>query len=270
MVGHVPLEVAKTVLEAADLAWTAAEYRRRLRYVHKASDDWDHAPLEEDEEELESLRSENRRLRNLLQQNIELLQDLSESPCLSPDCPADLYDQLVSTINSEKFLTQLKLLHESVDGTGSKFPFKEASGMDLQSAEELINIDLEEPSWWVWVTDDMVPSDVEELSGIDDEKYLVVSEEQVVDGVAYFMAICILSDRKALTLTPEELQKTLNKALKRMNKLEKMLNVWHAGKMFYTLSTWGLALVGLYNTRAILKFAAMGVHTTSKVVLKAL
>ncbi|KAI7998086.1 Protein RAE1 [Camellia lanceoleosa] len=130
-----------------------------------------------------------------------------------------------------------------------KMNLLEASGADLQSTEVLINVDHEEPSWWFWVTDEMVPSDVEEQSGIDNEKYLVVCEEQAVDGVATFMARCVLSNPKAQTLTPEELQKTLNKALGGMNKLEKMLNVWHAGKLFYTLSTWGLALAGLSRTR---------------------
>ncbi|CAL5384973.1 unnamed protein product [Camellia sinensis] len=240
MVGRGPIEVAKTVLEVADVAWTAVECRRRHQHEHEHEDS-EETPSEE---ELECMRSENGRLRNLLEQNLKLLQNLSESPCLLQDCPPDLYDRLVATVESEKFLTQLKSLHdESVDGIGSKFPFKEASGADLQSAEVLINVDREEPSWWVWVTD-VVPSDVEEQSGIDNEKYLVVCEEQVVDGVANFMARCVLSNPKAQTLTPEELQKTLNKALGGMNKLEKMLNVWHAGKLFYTLSTWGLALAG--------------------------
>lgn len=44
----------------------------------------------------------------------------------------------------------------------------------------------------------MIPNDVEEQSGIDDENYLVVCEEHVVDGVANFMARCILSNPKAL------------------------------------------------------------------------
>lgn len=34
----------------------------------------------------------------------------------------------------------------------------------------------------------------------------------------------------------------LDKALGGINKVEKMLNIWHAGKLFYTLATWGLAL----------------------------
>lgn len=73
-------------------------------------------------------------------------------------------------------------------------------GDDFQSAEILINVDQEEPSWWVWVTDDMVPSNVEERSGIDNENYVVISEEHVVDGVANFMARCILSNSKGQLL----------------------------------------------------------------------
>lgn len=70
-------------------------------------------------------------------------------------------------------------------------------GDDLHSAEILIKVDNEEPSWWVWVTDEMVPGNVEEWSGIDNENYVVVSEEHVVDGVANFMARCIMSNPKA-------------------------------------------------------------------------
>lgn len=279
--GHETLEVAKTVLEVADVAWTAVEgYHHHHNHHHhhqndehqeKSGSQNDKPPLKNDEKELEDLRSENKRLRNLLEQNLKLLQNLSESPCLLEDCPPDLHTRLMETVESPKFLTKLESLSvNSVDGTGCKFPFKEASGTDLQSAEDLINLDLEEPSWWVWVNDPMRPSNVEERSGIDDENYVVVSEEHVVDGVANFMAKCILSNPKAQSLSPQEMQKTLTKALGGMNKLEKMVNVWHAGKIFWTLSTWGLALAGFYQTRAVVRLAAMGVHTASKGVLMAL
>ena len=49
----------------------------------------------------------------------------------------------------------------------------------------------------MWVTDEMVPSNVEERSGIDNENYVIISEAHVVDGVANFMAKCILSNPKA-------------------------------------------------------------------------
>ncbi|XVF39359.1 hypothetical protein PTKIN_Ptkin01aG0028500 [Pterospermum kingtungense] len=269
MGGHEAVKVAKTVLEVADVAWTAMECCHHHRHDHDDNDDssknHDNSKLEK---ELEALKSENRRLRNCLEQNLKLLNNLSESPALLHDCPPDLYARLVSTVDSKDFLTRLKSLNQS--NTKIEFPFKDATGDDVHSAEVLINVNQKEPSWWVWVTDEMVPSNVEERSGIDDENYIVVSEEHVVDGVANFMAKCILSNPKAQTLTPEELQKTLLKALGGVSKLEKVLSIWHAGKMFYALSTWGLALAGLYHSRALVKVAAMGIHTTSKVVMRAL
>ncbi|XP_075521254.1 uncharacterized protein LOC142554472 [Primulina tabacum] len=73
---------------------------------------------------------------------------------------------------------------------------------------------------------------------------LLVSEEHVVDGVANFMARCIVAIPKALNLIPQELQK---EALGGINKVEKMRNIWHAGKVFYTMASWGLTLASLYQ-----------------------
>jgi len=85
------VEVAKTVLEVADVAWTAVEhthhYRRHSHSVPPAAESTDECPSDHD---LEALRSENRRLRNLLDQNLKLLQNLSESPCFD-NCPPDVY-----------------------------------------------------------------------------------------------------------------------------------------------------------------------------------
>ncbi|KAK7373142.1 hypothetical protein VNO80_06540 [Phaseolus coccineus] len=263
------VEVAKTVLEVADVAWTAVEhthhYRRHSHSV-AAAESTDDFPSDHD---LKALRSENRRLRNLLDQNLKLLQNLSESPCLDT-CPPDLNDRLVATMKSDEYLSRLKFLQQETASGGNQFPFKEATEVDYQSADILVNVDSQEPSWWVWVKDETDPSNIEEMSGIDDESYLVISEEHVVDGVANFMAKCILSNPKALNFSPEELQKAIAKALQGTSKLEKILDIWQAGKLFYTLATWGLALAGLYQSRALLRVAAKGVHTGSKLALKAL
>ncbi|KAK1384339.1 GPI-anchored protein like [Heracleum sosnowskyi] len=257
MGGSGTIKAAKTVMEMAEVALTAVEC------CHK------HHRLHEEEDELESLRSENRRLKKLVQENLTLLHNIAyESASLLPDCPSDLHDRLMASVDSTKFLNQLHSLQ--ADGPSCEFPFKEASGTDLETAEILVNVSSGEPSWWVWVTDEMVPSNVEERSAIDHENYVVVSEESVVDGVANFMARCVVSNPNAQKLTPEELQKTLTNALRGMSKFEKMVDIWHAGAMFYTLSTWGLALVGLYKARSVVRVAAMGVHTSSKYVLKAL
>ncbi|KAF8023628.1 hypothetical protein BT93_F0972 [Corymbia citriodora subsp. variegata] len=273
MKGHGAIEVAKTVIEVADVAWKAIECRHHHHHnpEHEHEHGHEHETPPSSEDELESLQCENRRLRNLLEQNLKLLQDISELPGLPNDCPPDLYAHLVATVDSKDFLNRIKEFQlASINGGGNEFPFREATGADMQSIEILINADHGEPSWWVWVTDEMVPSNVEEWSGIDDEKYVVISEEHVVDGVANFMARCVLSNPKSLNLTPEELQNTLSKALGGVSKMEKVLSIWHAGTLFYTLATWGLALAGLYRSRAVLKLAARGVHTTSKVVMRAM
>ncbi|KAL0369252.1 UNVERIFIED_CONTAM: hypothetical protein Scaly_1144100 [Sesamum calycinum] len=229
MVGHMSMEVAKTVLEVADVAWTAVEC------CHNHHHETPPAPevKERGDLDIEALRSENERLRKLLQNNLNLLQQISSSPTLLHDCPSDVCE-------------------------------------DLEKAEVLINVDHEEPSWWVWVSEEMVPNNIEEKSGIDNENYVIVSAEHVVDGVATFMARCIVANPKALSLTPMQLQKALMKEMSGMNKVEKMLNIWHAGRMLCTLATWGLALASLYQGRAILKLATLGVHHSTKLALKAL
>ncbi|XP_022856617.1 uncharacterized protein LOC111377720 [Olea europaea var. sylvestris] len=262
MRSHASLEVAKTVLEVADVAWTAIESHHRETPILPP-------PPGKEDLELESLRSENQRLRNLLQQNLTLFRNISSAPSLLQNCPPDLHERLLAVVNSERFLDQLENLRQnSMEGAACKFPFNEPSDKDLEKVEILINVGHEEPSWWVWVTEDMVPSNTEERSEIDNDNYVVVNEEQVVEGVANFMARCLVANPKSQKLTPEQLQGAITKALGGMNKVEKALNIWHAGMMLYTLGMWGLALTGLYKSRAILRLAATGVHTSSKAVLK--
>ncbi|ESQ30735.1 hypothetical protein EUTSA_v10011964mg [Eutrema salsugineum] len=103
----------------------------------------------------------------------------------------------------------------------------------------------------------MIPSNVEEKSVIDNNYYIVVNEEHVVDAVAHFLAKCIMSNPKArytclLIHKPKELQKEVSA----LSKVGKIVDIWHAGKMFYTFSTWGLAFGGLYQARGALKIAA--------------
>ncbi|MBA0877146.1 hypothetical protein Goshw_018707 [Gossypium schwendimanii] len=102
MGGHEAVEVAKTVLEVTDVTWTALECSHHLHHHHDAPHNLHNFELQK---ELETLKSKNRRLRNQLEQNLKLLNNLSESPILLNDCPPNLYARLVSTIDSRDFLT---------------------------------------------------------------------------------------------------------------------------------------------------------------------
>ncbi|XP_071709655.1 uncharacterized protein [Rutidosis leptorrhynchoides] len=106
----------------------------------------------------------------------------------------------MDTVESPNFLSHLKTLRdESVN---------EIPGLDLRVDEIMINVGCEEPSLWIWVSDEMVHGNAEEKSGIDNENYVVITQEQVVDGIANFMARCVLLNPKAKNLTPEEMQRS--------------------------------------------------------------
>jgi hypothetical protein len=271
MTSHHAIEVTKTVLEVADVAWTAVETYHHHHHHQDENHESTNPISDPRDRELEALRQENRRLRTLLESNLKLFETLAESAAFSHDCPSDLYARLVTMVTSRDFLARLENLRQALsNGTQNQFPFKEPTEDDVKTVEVLIEMDHQEPSWWVLVTDDMVPSNVEEQSAIDNEHYIVVNEEHVIDAVAHFLAKCIMSNPKAKNLKPEELQKLLVQEVTALSKVGKVVDIWHAGKMFYTLSTWGLAFGGLYQARGVLKIAAKGVHATSKVVLRAL
>ena len=43
---------------------------------------------------------------------------------------------------------------------------------------------------WVLVASDTAGANLEEISGIDDESYVIINEDDIVDGIATFVATC--------------------------------------------------------------------------------
>ncbi|EHA8588545.1 putative Dihydrodipicolinate synthase [Cocos nucifera] len=173
------------MIEMADVAWCAVEYRRERK-------------ADAAEDEISHLKAENLRLRTVLADNLAILQSLYKCPPVSKDCPPDLYTRLVAAVDSSSFLTKLESLHqESTDLPNGKPPSSEATGGNLNAVEIMIDVDHGEPSWWVWVTHEIDPNCLEEVSGIDNENYVIISEENVVEGIAHFIARCILENPKS-------------------------------------------------------------------------
>jgi hypothetical protein len=67
-------------------------------------------------------------------------------------------------------------------------------GIEESSGDVSINVD-GELSWWVWVTEKLDSQNLEEPSEIDNENYVIISEENVIDGIASFIARRILNLR---------------------------------------------------------------------------
>ena len=47
---------------------------------------------------------------------------------------------------------------------------------------------------WVLVAIDTAGAILEEISGIDDENYVMINEDDIVDSIATFVARCIIED----------------------------------------------------------------------------
>lgn len=258
--GHqIPLEVMGTMIEMADVAWNALEHHRDRKAV-----------AAEEEEVIARLHSENHRLKALLAENVHLLHDISQVPSLVNECPSDLYSRLLALVESPTFLDMLESLNQklatgpNVGSSNSKYP-------DQNELEVLIQADDKgDFSYWVLVTHDMAPDNLEEVSAIDNDTYVIISKENVIDGIANFIARCIFENPISKKVSPQELQKAVSKALGDIKFRNKLKSVWDAGIFIYTLSTWGIVLAGLYRHRDVVKAVAKGVHSSTKFVLKAL
>ncbi|KAJ3672953.1 hypothetical protein LUZ60_006327 [Juncus effusus] len=266
MVGHgahaIPLEVVSTVMELADVACFALEHRpHRHKPISavKAGEEEKGKEEEEGGEEIERVRAENLRLRRQLAKNFVLIQELCNRPDFSDDCPPDLYTRLEATVNTPSFLQNLESAQEETKETLEKI---------TEAVEVPIVVGNSDPSWWIWVPN--INNNSEEPSGIDKSSYVIINQEEVIDGLANFVARCILEDPKSTELTPEDIQKAVTNALEEIKGRLKWKNVWEAGKIIYTLSSWGIALYGLYTNRALVKAAARGIGATASVVMKAL
>lgn len=256
--GHagIPFEVVGTMIEMADVAWNALEHRRERKTIT------------DEEHEVAVLKLENEKLREVLISNLTIFQKALKDSSFENDCPSDLYEKLEAAVDSSSFLTKLKTPYDESDAIPrSTFPSFDA--IDHKEIDISLNID-GEPNWWVLISKDSVPHNLEEVSGIDNEHYVVITEDNVVEGISEFIAKCIHQNPKSKVLTPEELQKSIASSLGGFKEKSKLKRLWEAGKIIYALSTWGIALASLYRGRAVVKAAAVGVGAASRFVVKAL
>lgn len=67
----------------------------------------------------------------------------------------------------------------------------------MDCEEVSVKLDNEETSWWVLIPQEITPEYFEEVSAIDNEEYVIINEENVVDGISDFVARCILRHPKS-------------------------------------------------------------------------
>ncbi|KAH9324695.1 hypothetical protein KI387_004873, partial [Taxus chinensis] len=123
----------------------------------------------------------------------------------------------------------------------------------------LVNSDLDDASRWLWVTEDAALTKREEKSSLDGQNYIIVTEEDIVEGIALFMARIVAANPQSKNLSPEQLQSTISSTFANMKQTNIIHKLLSAGKVIYTVASWGLALYGLYTQRHIVKAATKAV-----------
>ncbi|XP_051178817.1 uncharacterized protein [Lolium perenne] len=262
----IPLEVAHTLVEIAEVARYAYEHRAGHNPAH---DDGAATPpaVSADEAEAARLRTENAILRARLADDLVLLRELQGAPFVSQECPPDLHNRLVATVNNASFLAHLEKVRDE-----PMHPHTALSGgmTEVEVGDTPDTKGEGKNGSWVLVSCDTAGGNMEEISGIDNENYVMVNEDDIVDALATFVARCILEDPKSKKLSPKELQKAVATALSSMTDRKKWISFWEAAKVIYILATWGITIAGLYRSRAVLKMAAKGAVVSTKFIMKAM
>lgn len=176
--------------------------------------------------------------------------DVSDSnqqplPSTPPDPEADqLCDLLKSRLECPDFLDKLECAQASVYQNTTE----DGNSWDLVSENDL------------W----------EGVDTSDEEDYVLVRQDDIVDGIACFMAAYLLSLKKTKDLSPSQLQDALSKTFSVKKKKGKLRKAWDGSKVIYNVASWGATAIGIYQNPVILSAATKAFWTSCQVISKLL
>ncbi|KAF3786872.1 hypothetical protein EJ110_NYTH24242 [Nymphaea thermarum] len=172
---------------------------------------------------------------------------------------AELCDLLKSRVESPDFLEKLGSIHMPVAHNVSE----EGFCWDVISETDL---------WGELVNED---------NGSDGDGYVVVKQEDIVEGVACFMAAYLLSLKETRELTPNQLQEgslllldvpmnasSLSTTFSGKKKKGKLRKVWNGTKVIYNVASWGATAIGIYQNPALFRAASVAFWTSCRVISK--
>nr|XP_043635850.1 uncharacterized protein LOC122606998 [Erigeron canadensis] len=161
----------------------------------------------------------------------------------SPDGEADLLCSLLkSRVECPDFLEKL----ESAQFTVPQNLAEENSSWDMVSEKE---------AW-------------EGGSIASDEDYVLVRQDDIVDGIACFMAAYLISLKETKDLSPKQLQDALSKTFSMKKQKGKLRKAWDGSKVIYNVASWGATAIGIYQNPAILRAASAAFWTSCNVISK--
>ncbi|KAJ4845924.1 hypothetical protein Tsubulata_008404 [Turnera subulata] len=176
--------------------------------------------------------------------------DPGRAGCCSPGSPGDreadeLCDLLKSRVEDPDFLEKLECAQVSIPQS----ILEDGSSWDLVSAND------------VWEGED---------ADFEHEDYVLVRQEDIVEGIACFMAAYLLSLKQTKDLTPNQLQEALSKTFSVKKKKGKLRKAWDGSKVIYNVASWGATAIGIYQNPVLLKAASKAFWTSCHVISKLL
>ncbi|CAN1185408.1 hypothetical protein LINPERHAP2_LOCUS37531 [Linum perenne] len=145
----------------------------------------------------------------------------------------ELCDLLKSRVECPDFLEKLESAQLSVppDTTGMSsdsacFVGEECSSWDMVSENDL------------WEG---------EMGNSEQEDFVLVRQEDIVEGIAGFMAAYLLSLKQTKDLTPNQLQEALCKTFSVKKKKGKLRKAWDGSKVIYNVASWGATAIGIQD-----------------------
>ncbi|KAF6174845.1 hypothetical protein GIB67_034631 [Kingdonia uniflora] len=106
---------------------------------------------------------------------------------------------------------------------------------------------LDEDSSWDMVSE----SDLWEAANTESnqESYMLVRQEDIVEGIACFTAAYLQSLEQTKELTPNQLQEALSKTFSVKKRKRKLRKAWDGSKVIYNVASWGATAIGIYQTQ---------------------
>ncbi|XP_024363163.1 uncharacterized protein [Physcomitrium patens] len=264
MVGAHGVEAVVAVGEMAEMALGAMEWRHERKLAKDVTREWDWAEVESD---LDIQRRENARLKATIQMYEQAFQQLHkqkmETGTISVDRSMAVYDQLKMRVASPSFLDKLKPFQD--DGAST------SSNKTLLRAEDdfYVKADVDDPNWWLWLSENDTDREIKEVKdGLGSDGYVMVSQEDIVDSIASFIARYISSIPQAKNLTPKELQQAMTQAFAKVEKKGRLRSLWTTGKYLYTAGSWGATALSIYKHPMVIRAASMAVWTSCCLILK--
>ncbi|KAJ6841225.1 uncharacterized protein M6B38_308255 [Iris pallida] len=162
----------------------------------------------------------------------------------------ELCDLVKSKIDAPNFLEKLGSVHVSVL---ESIYADESSSWDMVTAKDL------------WEDED-ISGEI----GQDQDSYVLVHQDDIMEGIACFISAYLLSLKQTNDVTPNQLQNALSKTFSVKRKKSKLQKAWDGSKVIYNVASWSATAIGIYQNPAVFGVASTAFWTSCRVVSKLL